>query len=432
MIEQDYAGKVEVSTLVINNKENYVDATKYVVGFSIFEDVYSPFVYIELAVADFDGLNKKFPLLGEEFLTVSFKTSRSKEVNYIFLLYKSDQSSVFKMNNAQAYILRGITLEKSFDFTKTVSEAYRGTPTEIADSLFNTYISKDTNKTLKYEQSKGVTKIVFPEVSPLRAIDYCKKKAIPNSAAASPFMFFQNSEGYNFVSLNTLYNSGIANRDPYKHVLATGQNNPLNIYEQSVGGEEFKSDVISFQMQSNYDTISKIDFGAFNNATYSFDLTTKQYVFRKQFNLSQNFNKFTLGSSGETNTKQFMQTFNDKELQKQNIITDFSLQLEGAQHDFFPDVVGEVIAYSNIVAEQNAKILMYGDSNITAGQVLYFQTFAADDSNERRKVDPQKTGNYLLSAVRHDIILDSQTSYKLSISAIKGNNDLTVEEMKSD
>lgn len=433
MIKQEYAGKVEITSLIINNKDSFVDATKYVVGLSIFEDIYSPFVYVELAVADFDGLSKRFPLLGEEFLTVGFKTDQSKEVNYQFLLYKSDNTSFFKMNNAQAYVLRGVTLEKAFDFTKTVSEAYRGTPSEIANALFTTYINKDTNKKLKYEPSKGVTKIVFPEISPLQALSYCKKRSIPVSAVTSPFLFFQNSDGYSFVSINTLFNDGVQNRDAFKHVLATGFNNPLNGFELSNGNERFKTDVISFSMQSNYDTVSKIDFGAFNNETYSFDLTTKQYVIRRQFNLSQNFNKFTLGSGGEMNSRDFMRTLDDKALQKYNILTDFSLQLEGAQHDFLPDTIGEMVAYSNIVAETNANILMYGDSNITAGQVLYFQTFMADDSNpEKRRVDPQKTGNYLLSSVRHDIIIDSQTTYKISISAIKGTNDLTIEEMKSD
>lgn len=432
MIDQDYAGKVEITTLIINNRENYVDATKYVVGLSIFEDIYSPFVYVELAVADFDGLSKRFPLLGEEFLTVGFKTRDSKEVNYNFLLYKSDQTAYFKMNNAQAFVLRGLTLEKAFDYSKTVSEAFRGTPSEIANALFTTYINKDTDKKIKLEPSKGVTKIVFPDISPLEALNYCKKKAIPNTAAASPFVFFQNSTGYNFVSLNTLYGDGIVNNDGQIHVLNTGVNNPLSLNEQMTAGKKYKSDVISFTMQSNYDTVAKIDFGAYNNATYSFDLTTKQYVLRKQFNLSQNFNKFTLGAGGEMNSKQFMQSLNDKELKRHNLITDFSLQIEGAQHDFYPDVAGEMVAYSNIVTESNARILMYGDSNVTAGQVLYFQTFQADDSSTKVRPDPQKTGNYLLTSVRHDIIIDSRTDYKLSISAVKGNNDGTIEDMKSD
>ena len=429
-MSQNYAGKVDVSTLVLSNYTQYVDIRDKVVGFSIFEDIYSPFVYIELAVIDYDSFSKKFPLLGEEYLTVGFKTDKSDEVNYTFLMYKNDSTVIQKMNYAQTTILRGVTVDKAFDSTRKVNESFSGSYTDIAKSVFDTYIAPSVgDKPFYGEPSRGISKIVFPQITPLEAIMMCKRKAVATTSTFSPYTFFQNSKGYYFVSINRLFEKGIELKDPYVHVLSTNNTNPLLDTEFSLSGDVFKTDVISLMMASNYDTISKIDMGAFNSSTYTFDLTTKQFVLKKQYNLSDKASSFQLGTSGEFHTQRFLSSFNDRGMEYIHTMTDVALQKEGAQYDFYPDAVGEMKSYTSQVSESVAKILMYGDSNFAAGQVAFFQSFLTDMEASKRKIDPQKTGHYLLTAVRHDISLDGTSNYKMSINAIKGNNNDSVEEM---
>jgi hypothetical protein len=432
-VSQYYAGKVDITTLIISNSNQYIDARDKVVGFSIFEDIYSPFVYIELAIIDYDSFAKKFPLLGEEYLTVIFKTENSKEINYTFLLYKNDSTVIQKMNYAQTSILRGITIDKAFDSTKKINESFTGSYTDIAEAIFNTYISSSVgNKKLYGEPARGISKLVFPQLTPLESILMCRRKAVSLSGVFSPYVFFQNSDGYYFVSINTLFDKGISLKDPFVHVLTTNNLNPLIDTEFSISGSKFKTDVISFSMASNYDSVIKIDFGAYNSSTFNFDLTTKQFVLKNEYNLSRRYDKFQLGTTGEFNSSKFLSSFNDRGVKYFNTLTDVSLQLEGTQYDFYPDAASEMKSYSLQVSESSAKILMYGDSNFAAGQVAFFQTYLTDIDSSKRKIDPQKTGHYLMTAVRHDITLDGSSNYKMSISAIKGTNNDSVEEMSSE
>lgn len=429
-MNQHYAGKVDISTLILSNSSQYVDVRDKVVGFSIFEDIYSPFVYIELVIVDYESFAKKFPLLGEEYLTVGFKTDKSNEINYTFLLYKSDSTIIQKMNYAQTSILRGVTIDKAFDSTKKISEAYNGSYTDISKSIFETYIGPNVGSKQFYgEPSRGVSKLTFPQLTPLESIMMCRRRAVSISNVFSPYVFFQNNKGYYFVSINTLFDKGIQLKDPFVHVLSTNNNNPLIDTEFSISGSVYKTDVISMSMASNYDTVSKIDMGAYNSSTFNFDLTTKQYVLKNQFNLSNKYTKFQLGTTGEFNTKKFLSSFDDRGIRYLHTMTDVARQKEGTQYDFYPDALSEMKSYSLQVSESAVDILMYGDSNFAAGEVVFFQSFLTDMDSSKRKIDPQKTGHYLMTAVRHDISLDGTADYKLSISAFKGTNNDSIEEM---
>lgn len=432
-------GKVEIIRAEIYNstKTNAFSIKKNLIAVDIFEDIYTPFVYCDLTVVDFNKIASKLPFVGEEFFVISFKTPNGKQVTYEFYLFNQDDGAIAgNLASMQVYVMRGMTLERAFDAAKTVSRSYKGTYAAIAGQIFDDYIKKDTNLEFQYEASKSVARYIVPQLSPLQAIEYCRSKAVPNASVYSPFTFFRNSNGYQFISLNSLFNKAgsSAEKDPAIHVLSNPSPDPTisDVYEE--GGNIIKTDLKSFTAESRHDSLTKVEGGAYNNQSFSFDLTTKQFVLRKDFNLYENLSKFQLGagSKNNTNTDKFLRTFKSSRAYVIYKPVDFSIELEGTQTNFHPDAVGEMMAYSVMLAQQQSAIVMYGDSNITAGQAISIRIYEPTDQNVNKKVDTQLSGNYIATRVRHNITFDTETLYELHITGIKGTNLETIEELQAD
>ena len=204
------------------------------------------------------------------------------------------------------------------------------------------------------------------------------------------------------------------------HVFGRPSPNPQADDDVKVGGRSTRNDIISFEPQGKYNTVNKIDRGTFNTSSYSFDLTTKQYVLRKQFNLSENKNKFQLGSNGVINTNDFLSTFENSRCYVEYRPVDFSVELEGTQTDFLPDAAAEMNSYLGLFGQQQVGILMYGDSNFTSGQTITIQVYKPTDEGKGPTTDNTHSGTYLLSRVKHSIVFGSQNTYELHMTGIKG------------
>lgn len=431
--DHQIAGRAEVLQASIKSGSTQIDIQPQLLNVSIFEDIYTPFVYVELTIADYDEIARKLPLIGEEFFVFSFRSNLGKMVSYQFLLYKNDTGGSNATNTMQAYVLRGVTLEKAFDTAKTVNASYKGTYAQIAGQIFDDYLGRDAGGySLQYEPTKSVQRFISPFLSPLECIEWCRNRAVSaDSAAKSPFVFFRNSEGYYFISLNGLFNKS-AGEDLAKlaHVYYGKSTPPDQVDRVDDGGNAYKADIVSYDIQTKYDTMSKQRDGAYNTHSYTFDLTTKQFVFRKPFNASQDANKFQLGNPGEFNRPDFLGLFNDSRCYNYYQPVNFSVELEGTTTNFLPDHVGEMRAYAGLVSEYNAKFRMYGDSNITAGKVLKVSIpQSTGDKQAERSEDPMVTGYMLCASVRHDITIADRVTYFLSISGIKGSFPTSIEEL---
>lgn len=436
---QDTAGKAIIEEAYVFNKSG----TKLSIGnllmsLDIYEDIYSPFVYCDMILLDYESLASKFPLAGEEFFMLKFKSPRGKSVKYQFLLYKNDTGGATPLSTAKGYMLRGVTLERAFDTGKTVNGAYTGSYAKIAAQIFDDYISKDTDGLqFNYEPSKSVGRYISPQASPLAVIEYCRARSVSTSEAKSPFVFFRSSEGYKFMSLNGLFNAQAATPSAQKTHTYASRTLPAEF-----GGEGGGTvvDIVSFDIATYYDTITKIDSGAFNADTYAFDLTTKSYTLRHRYNLTDHADKFQLGGAQYYNRRDFAANFANTRCVAYYTPTNVGLELSGddtaTQKDFFPQHAGEMNAYLNLVSEYNVHYTIYGDSDVTAGQVMKIavpksRDMAPADGSGRASKDDMFSGSFLLASVRHTMTFDHGVDYYVRISAINGARDKTIEEIKN-
>jgi hypothetical protein len=431
-------GKVIIESAVINTRDEQYDIQPYLTTISIFENIYSPYVYCHLLIHDYDELSRKIPLIGEEYLTLRFHTPGSDSIGYTFMLYKRDSVATNDLNNATTYVIRGITNEKALDSSRVVSTAMTGTVAGIADRIFVEHIQSLNLNELFIEPTKGITKFTFPSCTPLEGMEMMRRKAVSKeNIMPSPYVFFLNKDGYHFRSLNTLF-AEMAKEQQNKpiHTYGITDADPTKDDLFELNGQYYKNDIQHFSLEQMYDTLNQIEEGVYSNYSYSFDLTTKQFTQRGQHNAAINGNGMTLGTMGEYHTSKFLKDFEGAANKSYYSVVDFALELEGTTKDWIPEVIGQMNSYKHLL-QQHASMLLYGDTDISAGQVISVEvpratSDKAADRTAGRREDPFQSGLYLIATLRHDILIDGDATMNTSLTAYKGSYIGTISEMNKD
>lgn len=430
---QNTLGKGIISEAYIYNtiSGKKVPILNYLLNIDIYEDIYTPYVYCDMVFADYDSVANIFPLAGEEYFVFAFQSLGGKVSKYHFMLYNKENVAATGTNSATAYVLRGVTLERAFDSGKTVSTAFKGTCSSIAGQIFDRFIAVDTGGlSLNYEPSRSVEHYIPPQISPLAAIEEMRKRAVSISEARSPFLFFRSSNGFYFMSMNGLFN--VAAAEPSAKI--------THRYVSSNPGAEFdeetqlrtNADIVSFEINTLYNTLEKIDNGGYNAHSYSFDLTTKWFGARQFFNMTDAVGKFQLGGSGVHNRASFMENFNNTRCVAYYHPTDLAREFMGTTKDMYPEFMAEMTAYSNMVSEYNVNFTIYGDSNVTCGQVMKVlvpkSRDTSDNGGKTHEASDLYSGSFLLDSVRHSITIGENVDYFTVVSGINGARDVSIEK----
>ena len=181
-----------------------------------------------------------------------------------------------------------------------------------------------------------------------------------------------------------------------------------------------------------FNTLSKIDDGGFNSHVYAFDLTTKWFGLRQAYNAVDHKNKFQLGGDGMGNRSKFMSAFNNTRCSAHFVPVDMAREFMGTSKDTYPDFMGEMAGYMNLVSEHNVRYTIYGDSDVTAGQVMKILVPAARDyvraGETQRSRSDMFSGSFLLTSVRHSLTFGENIQYYTVISGISGARAVSVEK----
>ena len=145
------------------------------------------------------------PLLGEEVVEVDLATPTfNTDVNTIrgkFYVYKlSDREMLGERNSV--YTLYCVSFEALTDLNVKMSRSFKGNVAEIATTLLGKE-GLNTKKKFNVEPTKNSTMYVSNFWSPAKNLNYVADTAINKNDSAT-YLFFENKEGFNFVSLDLL------------------------------------------------------------------------------------------------------------------------------------------------------------------------------------------------------------------------------------
>lgn len=269
-----FAGDVSIGKAeIISLSGVYTDIRQQIINIQIYEDLFNPFISGMLIVRESIDLMNALPLVGEEQLSLEITTpTLTTNFKGQFYIYKISEREILG-DKTVAYKIHFISKEALTDLNKKIGRGFGGKVSEIVTSILtDKNIGLETLKSVIVEPSVNNTKYVSNFWSPIKNINYLAERAV-NTNGSPSFIFFENRDGFNFISLETLYKPEVLQTfidDKYSRDTLSGVGSIKNIEEDYKRIQEIRIPVA-------FDYFDRVSSGMFSSAMIGYDLTKKQY-----------------------------------------------------------------------------------------------------------------------------------------------------------
>lgn len=454
-------GSLESMTAIIKNVAGsvYYDITNMIIDIAIYEDIFAPTLYghvlIQDAVNMMNGLTSDnssggaagFPIVGEEFLEITYKVTGFDEVFRRFAVYAIKNIDINKSLTMRKYVIEFCSEENLIDSITLVQKSYRDFIHVMAKDIMKEYLrledrtpggKQPKNYVSNVQPTKGQQNIVIPNISPIESLKMLADRAVSNSFTSSTYLFFENRNGFNFCDIEYMINRGKeqlqADRPTYQYYYRN-PNTPTPISDsptQTIQDDStgYKT-IISMEQKSKFDTIEKIRRGYFESEALVYDFINNSFTSNnfKFVNKYRDYN--TLGSATERsypeNSLDFIRNVTANEFEgasasagrtsgilgffgvMQNIPAPgkhtklFMVPKDSQLPDtFIDDVLVNKASYMTRFAQNMFTVQVYGDPRITAGDVILIdlpEVIGTTRSNIEN--DVFLSGYFMVTTIQH-------------------------------
>ena len=445
-----YAGEYTLEDVrLFASSGNMIPLNGLTVSISLFENIFSPTMSGTITLLDANSIVSNLPIIGQEFLSFKIKTASITEGGTSIIDFTKNPFSVYKIDqriegtNSELITLHFASPEMLRNLRTRVSKSYTNTIDNIAIDVIQNSRYINSKKDLFIEETVGVRKIISPNSNPFTFIQKLSSEAISKSNGSPFFLFYENKEGFNFRSLDSLYAQPI-----------TAEYNTGEFYHQESSGTVVKnvleeySRPISHEMVAVNDTVKNVRGGLLASDLITYDIYSKKYE-RKNFRYFNNFNDYgRLGNSPIYNTN-FIDEFDNTvdNFTNANIHLHPTSKNNGsdAQHYVLDPTAKNIKSlYSpngieNTLLPRQSKFVelnkgvslnvkVHGSTNISVGQIIQFNKQTVGNANESGDFDPYYTGRYIISNLRHIFDLAPKKEHSIVMSLVKDGYEQELEQ----
>lgn len=394
-------GRVMLHSLDGSKELNIIDQIRQI---DIYEGLFHPTIYGELMMVDGIDIVNEFPIVGEERIEIEFRT-KNRENFTRFNLFVSDVGNVTIQPNLKykTYTLRLVSEEHLANQTFKVTRHFKTQSGNIVRELLS---EMGTEKKIHIEQTKGIDDVLISQMYCFEAIDFIRKRAVSESNISSSFVFFENQEGFNFVTIEKLLDEG-------KHKIGDKV-----FFNDETGKQDMKSmqyrTVIHIQETTAASSIQKIS-NAQNNRVKTFDIFTGRISDFVYINAKDQF-KYKFAQDAKP-----VRSFAFEEKYGRGLTKTLFVPKDSSKPENF---IEEKVLYENPFIERLFQSVyemnVWGDSSLKVGDVIDV-TIPKGVNYDDSKTDRLKNGNFMISALRHNITLDQNRRYICAAQLVKGS-----------
>jgi len=435
-----YLEKINIVT-----PKNIVNIKSVFVELSYYEDIFRGTVSGHVLISDSISMIDRLGLSGNDFLELKFRKSKFVEegqsISKYFRIYRVGER-ILNNSETESYALHFCSEELFLSEQTKVSKAYDGkTIEEIVTDILNKHMQID-EKYLTIESTEGLYDFVIPYKKPFDAINWLANYAIPTEAKTvkgADFVFFENSEGFNFCSLQSLFTSRIYNNYIYS------QKNVDNLGNKGSLGRDL-STIKSYTFLDTFDTLYGTVSGAFANRLITIDPLTRRYTDTKFDYVSDYQDKLNdkeknslinnaqnrLGKTANQNYDAVLKVMTTNANQKT------AVGILDKPHTVANDIrVEKYVPYRTAQLALShyvrIKLTISGDPNLTVGTTINVELPSSASNKDGSGLnegltDQQYSGKYLITSVRH--IVSSQMKYETVLEVVKDGYKSSLSNFK--
>jgi len=438
-IEQtQYAGEFQLETLKIYSpsKGIFADLLNACIQIDVYEDIYNTAITASIIIVDTENIMDKLPIVGQEYVELKCSTpGASSDFNVIDFtgdneLFVSGIVTKEKVGTGGAltYVLNLITKEQLVNFNTRVSKSYTDDISSIVGDVLKNKIG--TKKKLNIEKTSGIRKIVSPNSNPYTLINRLKREAVSNIDLSPHYLFFENKNGFNFTTLQSLYSRPLVGMLNSGDKVKDRDRDALHIEDVQIMQSHRR--ILAHSYAPSKDMNVSLLSGVLGSTLITHDIYSKSYD-KAEYNFFSDFKKFRrieddpnpmyhkkllsdFGSFKDSVVKLHpTSTTNDKDAQ--HYTDNKTLYESNKPQNWVQQVTAKYIELENT---QMINMTIHGNSLYTVGDMveLSFPIIGQDHDND--KID-FSSGNYLISKLRHSFTPPTNT-HLIHMSVVKDCN----------
>ena len=417
-----FAGEVILDKVrIITPSGFYQDIAGQVITVQVYEDLFSPFITGSLIVKESLDLINLFPFIGEEYLELEIRTPTLDKNNIkgTFYIYKMTDRELLG-DRSVVYQLHFISTEAVSDLNKKISKTFTGKVSDMVQKFVtDKYDGMESTKSVNVEPTINSTKYTSNYWSPVQNIMYLTDTAI-NANKTPDYVFFENRDGFYFISLESLYSNNVFQEftyDKYTRDDLPGGGSVRNVQE------DYKR-IISISIPTGFDYMDRIRSGMLSSKLITYDVTKKSYTSKnydmfKRFDQQKHLNKFPVNSSRSI--------FRNNAL----IMNEYKAF---ANQSGFGDVTNTRIVQERTslmkLAEANKlEITVPGRADYTVGQkiAVVLNKIEPIASKDDDTTDKMFSGYYIIAAINHYI---DREKHECVMEVIKESSQMNMSKGK--
>lgn len=405
---------------IITGNGNDVNLRQLVTEFSYYEDLYGFITSGFVTIADSLGLIETYHLTGNEYIVIKFDkylgAGGTSGVEKLFRAYKIGSRKPAGNMLTEYYTIYFCSEELLLSEQSKVVRVFKDKPISEMIATIAHLELRIPAKNLFIQPTLGLYDFVIPRMKPIEAISWLSNYARPqyNGGNTADMLFFETKEGFHFKSLSYMMRTGRSS--------VYGQYRYQALNAPRLTSQSELTTVLNYEVIKTHDMLSDIESGTFSNRTISIDPITRNFKvtdydyedYQKSLNRydAMNFRR----------NKSFKTQKNAHEGKLKLVVSNADQEkvpfISGSDQTLGEDIKIEKFVPQRTLELEMAnynvlKITIPGDPNIQPGMVIRFSIPSL--TNEKTE-DGFFSGNYLVNAVRHVIIMPSTYQTILEIA----------------
>lgn len=405
--------------------------TDKIFSFSLSQDLFRESIHIVLTIQDDIGFItrfNKFGLQGQEYLLLKYQNSDGiSSFDLQFWIYDVGDIEFSKRGDGMKVNLSGFTKEKVIDTYTSVNQAYDDTYSNVANSVFDSYITKSSITRNFFTRANGFktrklfihdslvqNDFIIPGKQPFEAIEMCSRRAMGRkggNTASSAFIFYEDISGYHFKNLEDIISEG-------------KKSDKIRKYEYTPMAEKSSGKNVNNQIQKLFqgkigNNLHNGNGGILKNKVLVVDPVKKTF-FNNVYDYSTNFSVFKHLGDSQLIDNDFINNFTKPSYEH------LYLKDSTKKNQRFDTVIGNRTPFIIQLHNMSISFEIYGDVSIVPGEVVYLEIaeFSGITDNRSSKMSTKLSGYWLINEVMHihtsESLLTTVTCMKDSITKAIG------------
>ena len=413
-----------------NNSKAQFNFTTYLQRFSLFEGMFSKFMYVEGQIFDGATFVKTVGLQAGDIIKIDlFKQPEDSLDDIIsgeFYIESVSGSTKLVSGKGEIFTFRAVSKIGFMALKSKIKRSFNGKASEIIQQICDKFFDLEPGKVSanNIEETFGFLNISASSLHPFDVIERINSQAVSpaNKAGDNNFFFYETRQGVVYKSLRKI----VQDANTFNYIIPADKNRS----EESKDQDYFR--ILEIEVKTTDNQGQKVKEGVLENQTLTFDFISRK-IEKKTFKLKDNFKDILLmGENLKFDMDEIDNLVGDEQRttdEEQNVFPRCSSKSYDQQEDFISLKRGPSQAQYQLMNQTVISCRVLGNPKIKPGDIIELKAAQANPSDIEQR-DPFLNGKFLVGSVKH-VVLDAGT-YETVVDLFKDGYELDISNFRRD